>query len=191
MKLPDIIGIAGTNGSGKDTLADLREKLEEVLHIGLGDMLRIEARKRGLELSRANLGSISTEWEQQLGAGALVQKVMEYYQQERGGKGGLIISSVRRVSEAEAIKRLGGIIIWVDADRRARYDRIRNSRGRVDDMISFEEFCAQEDAELYDKTGTKGAMNAANIKDIADIKIENNFDSKEQYEAYLRDTFEL
>lgn len=191
MKLPDIIGIAGTNGSGKDTLALLRERLQGALNVSLSDTLRREATQRGQEHTRAVLSAISTEWENQLGQGALVQKTLEYYLQERGGAGGLSISSVRRVSEATAIKEAGGVIVWVDADRRTRYDRLQVSRGRIDDQVSFEEFCRQEDAELYNTTGAKGAMDAAEIATMADVRVENDFPTKEAYEKHLVDFFEL
>ena len=191
MKLPDIIGIAGTNGSGKDSLALLRERLDGSLNISLSDILRREATRRGQEPIRENLGAISTEWENEIGDGALVQKTLDFYQQERGGKGGLSISSVRRESEARAIKRAGGIIIWVDADRHTRYERLRHSRGRLDDMVSFEQFCQIEDDELYNKAGVKGALAGASVRDVADVVIDNNFPTKEAYEAYLIDYFEL
>ena len=191
MKLPDIIGIAGTNGSGKDSLALLRERLDGSLNISLSDILRREATRRGQEPIRENLGAISTEWENEIGDGALVQKTLDFYQQERGGKGGLSISSVRRESEARAIKLAGGIIIWVDAYRHTRYERLRHSRGRLDDMVSFEQFCQIEDDELYNKAGVKGALAGASVRDVADVVIDNNFPTKEAYEAYLIDYFEL
>lgn len=191
MKLPDIVGVAGTNGSGKDTLSLLREKLEGALNVSLSDMLRHEATRRGMDYSRKSLGSISLEWEKSLGDGALVQKVLEYYRDERGGEGGLTISSVRRVSEAEAIKQVGGVVVWVDADRRTRYERLQAFRGRDDDKVDYETFCAQEDAELYNSTGEKGAMDLASIASVADVMIDNSFDSKEAYENYLIELFEL
>lgn len=190
MKLPDIIGIAGTNGSGKDTLAELREELQGALNTSLSDVLRREATKRGLSHERKNLRAISTEWENELGEGALVQKVLEYYQSERGGRGGLSISSVRRVTEAKAIKQAGGVIVWVDADQRQRYDRIA-ARNRSDDTISFEEFAEQERAELFNTTKAKGALETGKIADIADIKIYNDFSSKQEYEDYLKEFFGL
>lgn len=190
MKLPDIIGIAGTNGSGKDTLAELREELEGALNTSLSDMLRLEATRRGLSHERENLRAISTEWENELGDGALVQKVLDYYQAERGGKGGLSISSVRRLTEAEAIKRAGGVIVWVDADQRQRYERIM-SRSRSDDLISFEEFVEQEKAELFNTSGAKGALETGKISEVADVKIFNDFASKEAYVDYLKGHFEL
>lgn len=191
MKLTDVIGIAGTNGSGKDTLALLREQLQGSMTLSFSDMLRKEATKRGLDHSRQNLGAISTEWNVKYGPDVLYDKVMEHYQRERDGKGGLSIVSVRRVAEAETIKQGGGLIVWVDADQKTRYQRVQKSRGRADDMVSFEEFQRIEDAELYNKSGAKGAMDAAGIAEMADVKIENNFDTKEEYEAYLRQFFEL
>jgi dephospho-CoA kinase len=69
--LPEIIGIAGTNGSGKDTLADLRTQRTGARKVSLSNILRVEADKRGLSHERANLSMISSEMGTKLGAGAL------------------------------------------------------------------------------------------------------------------------
>ena len=42
MKLPKIVGVAGTNGSGKDTLGRLLHELLDYKNISLSDILRAE-----------------------------------------------------------------------------------------------------------------------------------------------------
>ena len=48
MKLPEIVGVAGTNAAGKDTLGELREQLQHAKFVSLSDILRRELDKRGL-----------------------------------------------------------------------------------------------------------------------------------------------
>lgn len=59
--LPEIIGLAGTNGAGKDTLGDLRLSRHNARKVSLSDILRAEADKRGLPHERIHLSRISTE----------------------------------------------------------------------------------------------------------------------------------
>lgn len=40
--MPEIIGISGTNGAGKDTLAALSHEKEGAEHVSLSDILRRE-----------------------------------------------------------------------------------------------------------------------------------------------------
>ena len=46
MKLPHIVGVAGTNGSGKDTLGELLQAKSGYKAISLSDILREELTKQ-------------------------------------------------------------------------------------------------------------------------------------------------
>lgn len=59
MRLPEIIGISGTNGAGKDTLAALRHEKEGAEHVSLSDILRRELIARGITPERENLMNLS------------------------------------------------------------------------------------------------------------------------------------
>ncbi len=82
-KLPEIIGLAGTNGAGKDTLGDLRFSRQGARKVSLSDILRAEADKRNLSHERKNLGAISTEWGSKLGAGALSTMTIRNFNDSR------------------------------------------------------------------------------------------------------------
>lgn len=190
-KLPEIIGIAGTNGSGKDTLAEIRHERLGARIASLSDILRIEATKQGLPHERENLRSISAEWGRRLGAGALSVMTLEHYYATRtDADTGLSIVSVRRAGEARTIQENGGVILWVDAPAMMRYSRIA-LRARSDDIVSFEEFCAQEAAEMAPDSDDPFIINMSAVRDIADIHLENTFDSKGAYARHLSETFDL
>lgn len=191
MQLPEIIGIAGTNGAGKDTLADLRFEQKGALKVSLSDILRVEATKRGLGHDRENLRMISTEWGRKFGAAALSVMTLEnYWETQTDERTGLSIVSIRRPAEAKVIQDNNGMIFWIDADRRTRYNRVKDGkRGRAEDMVSYEEFCADEDAELYPGSKDPFLVNMSAVRAMADERILNDFSSELEYEKYLLDTY--
>jgi hypothetical protein len=191
--LPEIIGLAGTNGADKDTLGDLRVIRQNARKVSLSDILRIEADKRGLSHERSNLGAISTEMSTKLGAGALsTMTIRNYIKTRTNEESGLSIVSIRRPDEGRAIQDAGGTLLWIDADRTIRYQRILEAnRGRVTDFKTFEEFCAEEDREMYPRSDDPFVLNMAGVRDIADIHVINEFGSKEEFEIDLIDRFKL
>ncbi len=183
-----IVGIAGTNGSGKDTLGHMLRDEFGYTTVSLSDILREELTRHGLPHTRENLSGLSSEMRQAEGDGVMSRKVFRKYGTDRK----LCITSIRAPGEAEEIQKVGGIIVWIDADQRVRYDRIQMAnRGRgVTDELSFEEFKAQEAREMTPTT-LGGGLNMAAVRDMADEKIANNFDSLKAYQDYLREYFKL
>lgn len=194
MKLPKIVGIAGTNGAGKDTLGELLAERCGYKFRSVSDILREELTTQGVPHERERMRALSTKWANEYGHGVLSVKTIEAYAEEekREGYNGLAIGSIRRPAEAEAIQKEGGVVLWVDADKRVRYDRIQaNSRGRSDDDHSFEDWSKHEDMEMQPIEGEPGSMNMLGVKEIANVHIDNNFDSYEAYCDYLIKEFEL
>jgi len=198
-KLPPIIGIAGTNASLKGTFATRRQETQGTLTAELSDILRVEATSRGLSHERENLRAISTEWGRKLGAGALASMTIDRYREsQEGAEKGISIVSVRRPAEAQVIQDNGGSIVWLDADRRVRYQRVaQGNRNRVDDMKTFDQFSAEEDIEMHPESGDPFLVNMSGVRDIADIKIDTTFAGDRQvtglilFNDYLRKNFDI
>ena len=194
MKLPEIVGVAGTNASGKDTLGTLRAIIQNAQFVSLSDILRHELDLRGLPHERENLRTLGNEWRSEFGPGVLAEKTIERYEAEKTEEGftGLTITSIRHPKEAEAIKAVGGVIIWVDADRHVRYERIqKRNLDRPEDQKTFEQFADEEDIEMQHVEGNDSSPNMGGVRDMADIAIINEYASLEEYEAYLTKEFEL
>lgn len=194
MKLPKIVGITGTNGAGKDTLGELLAELKQYKFVSLSDIMREELTRQGVPHEREHMRALSTRWHKEFGAGHLSRRTIEKYVEEEEIEGykGLAIGSIRRPSEVDVLKSEGAVIIWVDADRRVRYERIMGAgRGRVTDQKSFEQWCAEEDAEMTPPPGDEDALNMNGVRALADITIDNHFDSFEAYRDYLIKEFEL
>lgn len=168
-----LLGISGTNGGGKDFLAQHLADTLGYLFISVSDVLRAEAERRGQSSERSILRTISAQWRRESGLGVLVDKAVEEYGR-RGGDGkyqGLVIASIRNPGEVERIHELQGLVVWVDADPAIRYARIY-SRQRADDRKTFEEFIAEEQAEMH-HSGDDATLNMAAVKDRADRTIMN------------------
>jgi dephospho-CoA kinase len=182
---PKIIGIAGTNGSGKDTVGHLLAEKHGFLFVSGSDMLREEVKRRGLSIGRENTSMVSAEWRRESGLGVIIDKAVEIYQQQAAQHpGGLVIASLRNPGEADRVHELGGQVVWVDADPEIRHQRVSSiDRGRAaNDNKTFEEFMADEHAEMY-SSGDEATLNMSGVKEKADIFIENNGNDLEVFRA--------
>lgn len=179
-----IIGLSGTNGSGKDTVARLLRDEFGWLFADATAMFEEELTKRGLPTDRLHKSELSAEWRRESGMAAIVDRGLRLF--EAGHYNGLVVSSLRHPGEADRVHELGGVVVWVDADLRVRYNRItRNNRGRVEDDKTFEEFVAEQEREMT-PTGDAATLNIAAVKERADIAMVNDGDDIEQFKAAIR-----
>lgn len=172
-----VIGLAGTNGSGKDTVGQMLADHHNYLFISVTELLRKEAQRRDMPVTRENLRYISAEWRRELGLGVLVDKAVAEYETVRDQYAGVVMASLRNPGEADRIHELGGTMVWVDAEPRVRYERIqanKSARGRAgEDEKTFEQFQAEEAAEM-NTTGDAATLNMAAVKDRCDIFPKND-----------------
>lgn len=177
MSKPQIIGIAGTNGSGKDTAGHMLADKHGYLFISVTDLLRAEAQRRGQPIEREVLRDISAEWRRELGLGVLVDKAVAEYQTVKDQYVGVVMASMRNPGEADRIHQLGGTMVWLDADARTRYDRVQANaaaRNRAEeDNKTFEQFQAEEAAEMH-SSGDAATLDGAAVKALCDISIMND-----------------
>jgi len=179
-----LYGLSGSNGSGKDSFANFLASEYNFLYVSSSELLRDEARKRGLVADREALRTISAEWRREGGLGVLIDKAVALYNDEGGdvAYAGLVTGSLRNPGEADRIHELGGKMIWLDADPRVRYDRIQaveRGRGSEDDK-TFEEFLAEQEAEMQ-HNGDKATLSMADVKDRCDIFITNESNDLKQF----------
>jgi dephospho-CoA kinase len=82
------------------------------------------------------------------------------------------------MAEADTLKKNGGILLCVDADRKVRYERIRK-RASATDHVTFEEFVLLEEREMNDPD--PNGMQKAQVMSVADHCIENNVSPQDLY----------
>lgn len=175
-----IIGIGGTNGSGKDTLGQLLADDYGFLFVSGSNILREELKRRGLPIERHHLRELSAEWRRQSGHGVLIDKAFRQFKSAKGKYKGLAIASLRNPGEADEVHKLGGQVVWLDADPELRYRRINSRRRGAEDQKSFERFLAEEQAEMV-HSGDGATLSLTGVKDRADVFIINQSDDIEQF----------
>ena len=177
-----IIGIGGTDGSGKDTLGHFLAQKYNYEFLTVTDLLRDEAKKRKLPMMRDSYRQISAEWRRKHGMAVLIDMAVKKYAGQKNDSHGLVIASLRHPAEADRIHKLGGRVVWVDADPKVRYQRISGRNRGVEDRISFEEFQAEEKAQMQ-HSGDDATLNLSGVKEKADIFIKNNGDDIEAFKS--------
>ncbi|HET9173970.1 MAG TPA: AAA family ATPase [Candidatus Saccharimonadales bacterium] len=172
-----IIGVAGTNGSGKDTVGKILASEHNYLFISVTELLRAECRRRGLPVEREHLRTISAEWRRKEGLGVLCERSIAEYKKVQDKYNGVVMASLRNPGEADSVHQHDGIVLWIDANPKTRYDRIQMNavtRGRAEeDNKSFEQFLAEEEAEMH-ASGDAATLDMASVKAKADIFISND-----------------
>jgi cytidylate kinase len=189
-KTLQIIGLAGTNGSGKDTVGELLAGRHKYLFISVTE-LRAEATRRNLPVERENLRMISAEWRRELGLGVLVDKAVAEYEFVNDQYAGIVMASMRNPGEADRIHQFGGTMIWIDAEPQTRYQRIQaniSTRGRAEeDNKTFEQFLAEEAVEMHVPAGGDSAMlDSASVKDRCDVFLTNDSSDLDALETALQ-----
>lgn len=190
MSTAKIIGISGTNGSGKDAMGHVLALKHEYLFVSVTDLLREEAKKRGLSVERENLRMISAEWRRKYGYGVLVDQAYNLYKELEDKYAGLAIASLRNPHEADRVHELGGIVVWVDANAETRYQRIQRNlaeRGRGgEDNKTFDQFLIEEEMEMHAPPGGDDAsLNMGAVKTRSDLVINNEGTNLEQFETFV------
>jgi len=136
-----IIGITGTNASGKDTAADFF-KQQGFEAFSLSDILREEAKKRGLEVSRENLIALGKELREKFGLGYLAEETLKKI------KANSIVTSIRHPQEVATLKKSPHFsLIAVDAPIELRYKRVqKRDRGEKEGetLAEFKKLEAKE-----------------------------------------------
>lgn len=169
-----LVGLSGTLGSGKDTVASHLVDKYRFMHVSLGDVLRVEARRQGRDTERPTLIEIGMRLREEYGSlGALCIKGIEQWDEQRAKfAGGLVISGVRVLGEAQEIKDQNGTLVFIDAPAEERYRRLVARNRDYETSRTFEEFVAHEKIELDGLGGTNSPHLRA-VERISDEVIQN------------------
>ncbi len=187
-----IIGIAGTNGSGKDTVGHILAKNHGFVFISATDLLRTELKQRNQPVDREHLRALSAEWRREYGYGVLITRAVDAFKASVmvGDHTGVAIASLRNPFEVDRIHELGGAVWWLDADPRLRFDRIRrNAKTRAraeEDEKTFGEFLAEEEAEMH-SSGDAATLDMSAVRGKCDVKLQNGGNEMSLLEKEIAD----
>lgn len=191
---PTIIGLSGTNGSGKDSLGIGLEK-HGYLFVSVTDFLREELKSQGMPTTRENMRKLSTQWRRQHGGGYLIDRAVAYWHKNKPDAEGVVIASLRDPQETQKLHELGGVMVWIDADPKMRYQRIQNNlslRDRKDeDAVSFDQFLEAEQAEMRPSEDASSSLDMASVKENSDIFLVNDYPDVNSFVTYAADKLGL
>ena len=138
-----IIGLTGTNGSGKTVAAEHLTKKGFRFH-SLSDVIREELASRGLRATRENLIAEGNRLRSEFGPAILAQRVARKFRLDQN----YVVDSIRSPHEVRALREFGDFhLLHLDAPRQLRFERVvRRGGQRV--PSSFAVFAEQEEREL-------------------------------------------
>jgi dephospho-CoA kinase len=172
-----LIGVAGTAGAGKDTVADLVCEMFQLQNLSSGDFLRVITRyayKQPYDFNpaRDQLYEVANYLRTHVNPAALVQLcILQAHTQQIPGA---VISGLRSMGEAEAIRAAGGIIVGVDADAHIRYDRMTARRRDAEAQWTLDEFLKQDEYENRGLSDSGPGRGIRSIIDSADAIVVND-----------------
>jgi len=164
-----IIGLTGTNGAGKGSVAEMLIK-RGFQYYSLSDILREELTKEEKEIKRDTLIEIGNRLRLEHGPSVLADMIANKLDIDKN----YCVDSIRNPFEAERLKQLPEFhLINVEAPQDIRFERCK-SRAREGAETTFEEFQAVEEKELESKDSN--AQQLLQTARLADYNFDNSGD---------------
>jgi len=164
-----LLGITGTDGSGKGTVVEYLVKEKGFTHYSSRTFILEHIDKEGFPRTRNQMRLTANKLRARHGDAFVVKQAYEKALED--GKEYVVIESLRAVAEADFLKGKGGVLIAVDADVKLRYKRVQERRSESD-MVTFEEFVAHEALEAEDPD--PHGMQKLKVIQMADYIVLNN-----------------
>jgi dCMP deaminase len=161
-----IIGLTGRNASGKTTAVQVLAA-RGFHSLSLSDVIREEARRRGLQEVRENLIALGNELRERHGPGALAELTVAGIQPDRN----YAVDSIRHPAEVAVLKKAGSFSLFhIFAPLEARFARAQ-ARARDGDATTLQDFIRQEEREFA--SSNAAAQQLLETERLANRVIEN------------------
>jgi len=144
-----VLLVAGMPGSGKSVVCSVAKSMGLPVYV-LGDIVREEVAKRGLEPTLENLLRVAEELRIQRGKGAVAELLVEKMLHQCIESCVVVVDGVRSLEEVKVFREKLGVevlIVAVHASPRTRFERLKQ-RARPGDPRSWEEFVERDLKEL-------------------------------------------
>lgn len=175
-----IIGITGSFGAGKGAVVDYLVKEKGFADFSARSFITKEIKHRDLPVNRDTMAIVANDLRQKHEPTYIIESL---YKEAKEKGGDAVIESLRAVAEVRLIKRLGGLVLGIDARPELRYERAV-ARGSETDQVPFEEWLQQEVRESNPDDPTKQDIFGA-LRE-SDVVIENTGSLEELYEKVDR-----
>ncbi len=135
-------------GSGKSVVSEAARSLGIPVLV-MGDVVREEARRRGIEPTPRNLVELARRLREEYGEAVIAERLAERVRELLGkGHRVVVVDGVRSRRELQVFEKVARTVtIAVHASPRTRFERLRR-RGRPDDPKTWEEFRRRDEVEL-------------------------------------------
>jgi dephospho-CoA kinase len=170
MDMKKVIILTGMPGSGKSTAA-LEFSNLNVPVIGMGDAIRKEMKRLGIEINNRSLRLFSKKMTRIHGRKYVINLVKKELLEVFKTNNIVVLDGARRISEVEEVKKEGyrPVILAIIADKEVRFNRIVK-RKNESDFSSYSEFEWREKQEL--------GYGISEVIASADYYIDNNGSEK-------------
>ena len=140
-----VIAILGMPGAGKGIASEAARRLGlEVLV--LGDVIREETERRGLEPTPENVGSVMLQVRRDEGPAVVVRRLVPKI--EACGSQTLIVEGIRSEDEVQELRSKYEVVtVGIHASPKTRFQRLL-ARGRSDDPKTWNTFYERDSREL-------------------------------------------
>ena len=141
-----IIGVAGMPGAGKSLVVKAAYELGFKVVV-MGDEVREEAKRRGIEATPENLGRLMLELREMEGPASIAKRCLKKIQKAK--EDFVLVDGVRSMYEVEEFKKHfpNFILLAVHASPETRFRRLFKRR-RSDDPVKWKNFVERDNREL-------------------------------------------
>ena len=146
MKTKVVVGVAGMPGAGKATVKATAEDMGCSVVV-MGDEIRQETRRRGLEPTPENIGKVMLQLREEEGAATVARRCIPRI--EGAKTSGVFLDGVRSLDEVGEFKRhfQDFVLVAVHSSPETRFQRL-SKRKRSDDPEGWDVFCQRDLREL-------------------------------------------
>jgi dephospho-CoA kinase len=140
-----VIAISGMPGAGKGVASAAAKQLGFDVLV-LGDVIREETQRRGLDPTPQNIGAVMLQVRETEGPAAVAKRLLPKIEQCQSN--GVIVEGIRSLPELTELKsKFEVITLAIHASPKTRFHRLL-SRGRSDDPKTLDTFFERDNREL-------------------------------------------
>lgn len=140
-----IVAITGMPGAGKSTAAQALVE-EGWTRVVMGDVIRAETKKRGLEPDAKNTGEVMKHLRKERGDSAVADLCLEAI--GKAGTSRAVVDGVRSMAEVVAFRKKAAVLLVAVLASPARRYELLKERGRSDDPLTYDMFATRDRREL-------------------------------------------
>ena len=175
------IATVAEKGAGKGLFVEILKKLlsdRRIVVVRFSDPLREIVALLGKEESRDNIDTVVTALRNAFhDDGILIPAIRKRLNQLDADI--VILDGLRKPEEISLVREHNGVLLYITADQRTRFERRRQSAETTDEIgMNWEQFVRQDQAAVHTSIQNIGET-------MADVRIENN-GTVEEFEAAIK-----